>query len=63
MDAIEGLKAEWRELKMIYTIGDKIGDDSGCGTVFECVSEVGDKYAIKFLNEPAPQNTIHRFQK
>jgi len=48
---------------MIYTIGDKIGDDSGCGTVFECVSEVGDKYAIKFLNEPAPQNTIHRFQK
>ena len=47
---------------MKFTIGDKIGDTGGFGSVHICTSESGDKYAIKFLDNLDDAST-ERFKK
>jgi len=47
---------------MKYFIDNRIGERGGFGEVYECHSELGDKYVIKFLREN-DMNAILRFQK
>ena len=47
---------------MKYFIDNNIGDASGFGNVYNCHSELGDKYAIKIL-KANDNNAILRFQK
>ena len=47
---------------MKYTYGQKIGDQGGFGSVHICTSELGDKYAIKFL-ENMDEISTERFKK
>lgn len=47
---------------MRYSIGNKIGDVGGFGSVYVCTSELGDQYAIKLLNN-VDSESIERFTK
>ena len=47
---------------MRYFIDDKIGEIGGFGNVYNCHSELGDKYAIKILKTDEI-NAVLRFQK
>lgn len=47
---------------MKYYRDNKIGENGGFGNVYECHSELGDKYAIKVLKSN-DENAILRFQK
>ena len=48
---------------MKYTLGKIIGDKGGYGNVFECKSELGQIYAVKFLKEDTEEEIVLRFQK
>lgn len=47
---------------MKYNIGKRIGDRGGFGSVHECISETGEKYAVKVL-ENMDENSADRFAK
>lgn len=47
---------------MRYTIGEKIGDAGGFGSVYKCLSEANNEYAIKLLKNTDP-DSIDRFKK
>ena len=50
---------------MKYKLGDKIGNSGGFGEVFECISEKGEIFALKFLHDSLEKDdvAVHRFQK
>lgn len=47
---------------MKYFIDNKIGEPGGFGDVYDCHSELGDRYAIKMLKTD-DENAVLRFQK
>lgn len=47
---------------MGYNIGQQIGDRGGFGSVHICISETGEQYAIKLL-ENMDENAADRFAK
>lgn len=47
---------------MKYYVDNRIGDPGGFGSVYDCHSELGDKYAIKIL-KTNDSNAVLRFQK
>ena len=47
---------------MRYFIDNKIGEPGGFGDVYDCHSELGDRYAIKMLKTD-DENAVLRFQK